>query len=752
MDLNRTQAAGPSAEIGSLDAVGFAAAVHQAGQAIVISDRAGNIVYVNPSFERLTGYTTEEAVGRHTRLLKSGKHDPAFYKDLWTTISAGRAWHGELINRRKDGSFYMEEMTVTPVLDCQGDIIRYIAVKQDVTERRKAEEMSRFLAAIVASSDDAILGLELDGTIFTWNGGAESMYGYRPDEVIGKSISILSPPGQQKEILQILETVKNGQRVSQFETVRMRKDGSGVDVSLTVFPIRDAAENIVAMASIARDIREKRRADAAMRRSAEQFQALFERSLDCLYIHDFEGKILDLNPAACAVLGYEREEISGLNLASLLSPDQVAKAFEALGEIEKTGSQKEAVEYRVRCKNGAFVDAETKAALIPSDGSRDMVLGIARIITERKRANQALQESEERFRVMADGCPAPMWVTDAEGEVRFVNRAYHEFFSATWEQVQGSKWQPLIHPDDAPEYVGRFRRAVSDRTAYSAEARARRGDGTWRWVESHAEPRWSQSGECLGHVGLTLDITDRRKAEQALRSSEEKFRQLTENIREVFWMMDAAGSEILYVSPAYEEVWGRSRDDLYRDPAAWAKAIEPEDRENALSFFHRQMQGELVASEYRIRTPRGEVKWVRDRAFPIRDQQGKMHRVAGIAEDITESKQAAAAMHLAKEAAESANRAKSEFLANMSHEIRTPMNGVIGMAGLLLDTDLTPEQRQYCETVRSSGESLLSVINDILDFSKIEAGKLEMDVLDFDLRTRWKMPCSCCCRAHGKKD
>ena len=141
-------------------------------------------------------------------------------------------------------------------------------------------------------------------------------------------------------------------------------------------------------------------------------------------------------------------------------------------------------------------------------------------------AERKLRESEERFRIMADGCPTMMWVTDAEGGNQFINRAYREFCGTTYEQVEGGKWQVLIHPDDAPEYVGAFQRAVREHTPFRAEARVRRADGEWRWFGSYAEPRLSPGGEYLGHVGLSSDITERKQAEQALQSSEEKFRQL----------------------------------------------------------------------------------------------------------------------------------------------------------------------------------------------------------------------------------
>ena len=136
-------------------------------------------------------------------------------------------------------------------------------------------------------------------------------------------------------------------------------------------------------------------------------------------------------------------------------------------------------------------------------------------ITERKRTEGALRESEERFRIMADGCPMPMWVTDAEGGTQFINRAYREFCGTACEQVEGNKWQSLIHPDDATEYVRAFQRAVSEHAPFQSEARIRRADGEWRWVASYAEPRFSPGGEYLGHVGLSPDITERKQDEQA---------------------------------------------------------------------------------------------------------------------------------------------------------------------------------------------------------------------------------------------
>jgi PAS domain S-box-containing protein len=829
------------------------AAVEQAANGIVITDTEGNIRYVNPAFTAMTGYTREEVAGKNPRILKSGRQPAEIYERLWGTVRSGQIWHGELINRRKDGTFYTEEMRITPVYNSNGEIVSYIAIKQDVTQRRAAEKAQRLLAAVVESSEDAIIAfapdgsiltwnrgaeaifghsakdtigkqvsilippersahweqvtervlrgnavsqqegmavrkdnqrfqvsyttcpirntagelvafsvilrdisertqaeqarallasiiessddaihaVTLDGTILSWNRGAEVLFGYPSQEIIGKNAAILAPPGRGEEVQHSLMAVANGHTISPFETVLRDKDGRGVDVSLSISPIRNPAGEVVGAAGIARDIGKRLRAERKLREGEELFREIFEHAPFGMIVSGKDCRLIQVNAAFSHMLGYSEQELLGTSWAELTHPDDLSKCLQRWEQLNRDPRQCIAAEKRYIHRSGAVVWARISAS-ITHDSLRNLSYHVVHVedITERKRTEAALRESEKRFRVMADGCPAMMWVADAQGELQFINRTYREFYETTCEHLQQGKWQSLIHPDDAPKYLAAFQHAVRAHKPFRAEARVRRSDGKWRWISSYAEPRMAPDGGYLGHVGLSPDVTERKRAEQALRSSEEKFRQLAENIHEVFWIMTPAADEILYVSPAYEQVWGRSRESLYQNPTAWTEAIHRDDQQQAHALFARQMQGEAIDSEYRILTPDGQEKWIRDRAFPIRDQAAQLIRVVGIAEEITERKRYEQELIRAREGAEAANHAKSRFLANMSHEIRTPMNGVIGMIQLLLETELTLEQQQYANVVEKSGRVLLALIDNILDLSKVEAGKITMESLN----------------------
>ena len=216
---------------------------------------------------------------------------------------------------------------------------------------------------------------------------------------------------------------------------------------------------------------------------------------------------------------------------------------------------------------------------------------------------------------------------------------------------------------------------------------------------------------------------------------EDHFRQLAENIHEVFWMLDSKGERCLYVSPGYEEICGRTCESLYERLASWTEGIHPDDRAAMIRNIEQRRDGVFADLELRIVRPDGAVRWIRNRPFPIKDENGRISRIAGLMEDITERKLAEEERERLKGLAEAANRAKDEFLANVSHEIRTPMNAILGMTDLALASPLTENQRQLLRTVKSAADNLLGIINDLLDFSKIEAGKLELDPTDFSLRT-----------------
>ena len=399
--------------------------------------------------------------------------------------------------------------------EAKGDMDPELSKTPATAERSQCAVPSadQLLASIVESSDDAILSKDLDGIITSWNKGAEKLFGYTANEVIGRTGNILIPADRQDEEPEILSRVRRGIRIDHYETVRQRKDGTLVNISITISPVRDAQGQIVGASKVARDITDRKTAD----RMGRLLSAIVESSDDAIASKDLNGIITSWNRGAERLFGYAANEVVGRPVTMLMPPERVSEETEILARIRR-GDRLEHFQTVRRRKDGSLFDASLTVSPIKDDTGR--VIGASKIlrdITEVKRAEKLLRESEAELRSLADSIPQLAWMADPSGEVFWFNHRFFEYTGTTLEQMRGWGWKAVQNPATLPMVVERWKHSLATGEPFEMEFPLRAANGTFRWFLTRVNPIKDSEGRVTRWFGTNTDVDTVRRAQEALR-------------------------------------------------------------------------------------------------------------------------------------------------------------------------------------------------------------------------------------------
>jgi PAS domain S-box-containing protein len=475
----------------------------------------------NRSFYAMFGVSRDGAQGTSIRKMGSKEWESS---KVWESVERTLSEQVEFQAVEIDRDFPLGRRTI--LLDARrlarvGDACIVLTL-QDVTARKEAERATSLLAAIVDDSDDAIISKTLDGMITTWNDSAERLFGYTPREAIGQHIALIVPWERRSEEEDILRRLARGERVDHFETVRRRKDGTTVDVSLTISPIRDATDTVIGASSVARDVSEKKRIERALRESEERFRAIVETTPECVKLVSADGTLLHMNSPGLQMVGARSlDEVIGKSLYSLIAPEDRDR-FKAFNENICSGGRGE-LEFDIVGLEGKRRHMETHAAPLQNRDGTIVHLAVTADISERKHAEQLLRGSEERFRALVNASSdviyrmSPDWSKLSQLDGRGV-------VANTGEPIRD--WlNEYIHPDDQPLVLQTIQEAVRSKSPFQLEHRVRRADGTLGWRYSRAVPIINGDGMIVEWFGAASDVTVRKQAE-------EKYRKLAQTLDE----------------------------------------------------------------------------------------------------------------------------------------------------------------------------------------------------------------------------
>lgn len=402
-------------------------ALEASANAVVITDATGTIQWVNRAFVELTGYPRDEVIGKNPRLLKSDIHDPGFYLRMWQTIRAGEVWRGEVVNRRKDGTLYTEEQTITPLRGGSGEIEHYIGVKQDVSRRKEMEDalqrQQQYFHTLIEKAADIITVVSPDGAIRYESPSLKRVLGWEPEDLIGRSVFDLAHPDDRENVASALARICSAP--GEIESVKFQyrhKDGSWrVLESVGRNLINDPGVGGVVVNS--RDVTERTRVEEALRESESLYQATFNEAPIGIAQTGLDGQFVKVNRRFCEMLDYTPEELLRWNFRDVTFSEDIGRDQESIRKLLAGELQHDRIEKRYVRKDGKIVWVSRTASLRrDASGRPEHFLVVVEDITERRQAEERLAAEKQFFDTAIDALPGVFYLFDREGRLLRWNR------------------------------------------------------------------------------------------------------------------------------------------------------------------------------------------------------------------------------------------------------------------------------------------------------------------------------------------
>jgi len=683
----------------------LASVVESSDDAIIGQSLDGTIFAWNFGAGNLFGYSSVEAVGKPVQmLLPQGRANEE--SDILARIRNGeRINHFETVRLRKDGTQLPVSVTISAIRDKTGAIVGVSQIARDITDRICAEEVREHLSAVIESSDDAIIGKSMDGTITAWNPGAENLFGYSASEALGKSTQMLAPPERVNEGSEILARIGRGERVERFETVRVQKGGKRIDISETISPIRDKTGAVVGASKIARNIGERKGAEEQLRKSEERFSKAFRQSPLAIVIStEADGRYLDVNESFLKLVGCARADVIGRK-ASDLTFWPLPSLREELIQRLRAGGKVTDYRLQIRTSTAEIREAELTCESIEVEG-QPCFLAFIRDITERVRSEKSLREYER----VVEGLIDMIVVVDRDYRYIIANRSFLNYRDMEKEQVIGHRVDEVVEKEV-------FDSVVKAKMDECFEGKVVQYELRYDYPSLGVRALFASYFPIAGPTGIERiacvlrDITEHKRAEEKLRKSEDRFSKAFRQSPLAITITTEAEGQYLDANESFLKMTGYKREGVVGHTASELKFWPlPSFRADLL----RQLRdgGRVVDQRMEFKTSTGEIREA-ELSWEEIEVEGQPCLLSFM-RDITETQRLEAQFRQAQKM-----EAVGRLAGGVAHDFNNMLSVIIGYSDLSVDL-VPPESavKRYLVQIKKASERAASLTRQLLAFSR----------------------------------